>query len=69
MKVAWDPNRWVYRVTEISNLRWEAIADDQQGTVIRQVSWEVGPDELLQRAKDEAADLTQRRREAARRSG
>jgi hypothetical protein len=62
---AWDPNRWKFSVDEISNLCWEAVADDQQGTQIRRVGYAGEPDALLQQVKDEAAEITSRRREAA----
>lgn len=67
VKREWDPNRWVFTVGEVSNLCWEAVADDQQGTVIRRQRWETdrAPEALLQEVKDEAAEITRRRREAA----
>lgn len=65
MRKAWDPDRWTFRADEISNSCWEAVADDQQGTVIRRVDSASDPDELLSRVKDEAAEITRRRHEAA----
>ena len=63
MKKPWSPDEWTFGVDEISPGLYEAIADDQQGGQIRHV----GPDDeaLHERCKQEAAELTQRRREAA----
>jgi len=55
---------WTF-TDEIRNLCWEAVADDQQGTRIRRVGDAGEPDALLQQVKDEAAEITSRRREAA----
>jgi hypothetical protein len=68
-KKAWDPDRWTFRIEETRNLCWTATADDQQGTVIERTAWSDDPDEVLRTVKDEAAEITRRRREAARRTG
>ena len=65
MKKAWDPDRWQFSVDEVANLCWHAIADDQQGTTLSRWGYADGPEEILQLVKDEAAEITRRRREAA----
>lgn len=68
MKKRWDAGRWTYFVEETRNGLYEAIADDHQGTDITRTAWCATDDEvetLLQAVKDEAAEITRRRREAA----
>ena len=63
MKRPWNPDLWTFRTDEVSLGVYEAAADDQQGLEIRHVGGD--PDELLERCKREAAELTERRRQAA----
>jgi hypothetical protein len=67
VKKPWNPNLWSYAVEEVRNGLYEARADDHQGTDLRRTAWCSTDDEvkaLLQGVKDEAAELTRRRREA-----
>jgi hypothetical protein len=63
MKKPWDPNRWTYSVDEVSNNMYEVVANDHQGTEIRRHAPD--SDALLAAVKEEAAEITRRRREAA----
>jgi hypothetical protein len=68
----WEPKRWSYTVEEIRNGLYEATADYHQGTDLRRKAWCATDGEveaLLQRVKDEADEITRRRREAARSGG
>lgn len=59
----WFADRWSFSVDEVANGTFEAIADDQQGLQIRHSGPD--PDQLLDRCRREAAELTQRRRDAS----
>jgi hypothetical protein len=68
MKKPWDPDRWTYKIEEVRNGFYEAVADDHQGTELRRQGWAFGDAEvqaILAAVKEEAAELTRRRREAA----
>jgi hypothetical protein len=68
VKKLWDAGRWTYSMEEIRNGLYEARADDHQGTDIRRTAWCATDHEvetLLKAVKDEASEITRRRREAA----
>ena len=72
VKKPWDPNRWTYTVEEVRNGLYEAAADDHQGSDIRRKAWcatDAEVEALLQGVKNEAAELTRRRQEAAESNG
>lgn len=59
----WHPDRWKFSVEEKSPSVWVATAEDQQGEVLRRTRFDAH--EALRLVKQDAAEVTRRRLEAA----